>query len=186
MWPPGHAAVGYLCYSLGAERARLPDLTFGLLAALAVGTQFPDLVDKPLAWGLGVLPGGRTLAHSLVFLLPFSLLAVGVLARFDRTDLAVAFGVGAVSHVLVDAVPALWMAEGWWQFLAWPLLEGHIVEEGEQFTILGMLRNQVTQPWFLLEYVLVGLAALRWRSDGLPGVAWLRKRREGGDAPIGR
>jgi len=65
MWPWGHAAVGYLAYSLG-YRASDRRLTGAAVIALGVGTQFPDLIDKPLGWTFGVLPGGRTLAHSLL------------------------------------------------------------------------------------------------------------------------
>lgn len=68
MWPWGHAAVGYLLYRvLGRTSGR----TGGdgppsgpAVVALGVGTQFPDLVDKPLSWSFDLLPAGRTLAHS--------------------------------------------------------------------------------------------------------------------------
>ena len=65
MWPWGHLAVGYLVYS-GLSRWRFGRLP-GSVATLAValGTQLPDLVDKPLAWTVNVLASGRSLAHSL-------------------------------------------------------------------------------------------------------------------------
>lgn len=186
MWPPGHAAVGYLCYSLGADRDRLPEIDATVVVALLVGTQFPDLVDKPLAWYLGVLPGGRTLGHSLLFLVPVVAVVGLALARRDATALGVAFGVGALLHVLVDAVPVLWDAPTYWEHLLWPVTGGHTAGPDEQYTILGLLRAQATQPWFLVEYAFVAAALVRWRADGLPGVEWLRGLREESPAAQGR
>ena len=60
MLPWGHLAVGYLAYSL-AVRVRSGGPPAGLaVAALAVGTQFPDLIDKPLVSWVSVLPSGRS------------------------------------------------------------------------------------------------------------------------------
>ncbi len=110
MWPLGHAAVGYLLYTL-ATRARFDRPPTALaLCALLVGTQFPDLVDKPLAWYVGVLPTGRTLAHSLLVLIPVSLVVLALARRYDRTELGFAFVLGALSHAVVDVIPALWGA----------------------------------------------------------------------------
>ncbi|PSQ17916.1 hypothetical protein BRC99_00275 [Halobacteriales archaeon QS_7_69_60] len=67
MLPWGHLAVGYLAYSL-AVRGRTGGPPAGLAtAALAVGTQFPDLIDKPLVAWVSLLPSGRSLGHSLLF-----------------------------------------------------------------------------------------------------------------------
>ena len=62
--PLGHAALAYLLYSglvLSRTRRRPRYLA---CVPLAVGSQFPDLVDKPLAY-VGVLSYGRSLAHSV-------------------------------------------------------------------------------------------------------------------------
>lgn len=59
MLPLGHLAFAYLWYVAYAAVG-----THRLPARLAVGSQFPDLVDKPLAY-LGVLTYGRSLAHSV-------------------------------------------------------------------------------------------------------------------------
>jgi len=65
MWPWGHLAVGYLLWSVLVRDRRFRPPTGAETLLLAVGTQFPDAVDKPLAWSLGVLPNGRSLAHSV-------------------------------------------------------------------------------------------------------------------------
>ena len=63
MWPWDHLAFGYVWYTLASRGwdGRPPSNAAAI--ALAVGTQFPDLVDKPLAWWLDVLPAGRSLGH---------------------------------------------------------------------------------------------------------------------------
>ena len=60
MWPWGHLALGYLLHSpLARARFGRPPTDRATLL-LVIGTQLPDLVDKPLAWWLGVLPAGRS------------------------------------------------------------------------------------------------------------------------------
>ncbi|MFC6964015.1 hypothetical protein ACFQL7_23110 [Halocatena marina] len=52
MWPWSHAAVGYLCYSIGTRLVgRRP--TTGPTVAVLFGALLPDLVDKPLSWVFG-------------------------------------------------------------------------------------------------------------------------------------
>ncbi|WP_318568224.1 metal-dependent hydrolase [Salinigranum marinum] len=124
MFPLGHALFGYLLYVPFAllTRYRLPYR--GTLVALLVGTQFPDVVDKPLAF-VGVLPSGRALAHSVFFAAGlFAVLWVAA-RRYDRPHrphLAAAFGFGHVSHLLGDAVnPVAAGRIGELTFLLWPV-----------------------------------------------------------------
>jgi len=176
MWPLGHAAVAYLGYA-GLRHARgtaAPEL--GVVVALLVGSQLPDLIDKPLSWGLGVLPTGRSLAHSFVVLLP--LLAVGLLLaiRWNRAEYGIAVGVGAVLHVLADSLPSLWTDEGV-AFLLWPLLAVEPYESGAP-TVGGLLADSLGSPYLLVEFGLAALAVVIWRHDGYPGVAAVRHRLE--------
>lgn len=64
MFPLGHAAVAYLGSVAVAAATRRPLPVHRALAPLAVGSQFPDLLDKPLAY-YGVLVSGRSLGHSI-------------------------------------------------------------------------------------------------------------------------
>ncbi|AGB38985.1 metal-dependent hydrolase [Natronococcus occultus] len=172
MWPLGHAAIGYLCYTL-ATRTRF-DRPPGQIAVLVLlfGTQFPDLIDKPLAWYLGVIPTGRTLAHSLLFLVPVSI-AVYVLARrYGRAEYGFAFGLGALSHTLVDALPALWGGTDP-SFLLWPALPVEGYESGAP-SVTALFLESLGDPYFLSEFVLAALALAIWRRDGSPGLATLR------------
>ncbi|WP_440765631.1 metal-dependent hydrolase [Natronorubrum sp. DTA7] len=169
MWPLGHVAVAYLCYAL-ATRARFdaPPAHVPVLV-LVVGSQFPDLVDKPLAWYLGVIPTGRTLAHSLFLLVPLSIALYALASHYDRNEYGVAFAIGALSHVLVDAVPALWDAEVTANHLLWPVIPVEEYEQGPP-TVLGLLRESMGDPFFLSEFVLAAVAVALWRRHGYPGL----------------
>jgi hypothetical protein len=98
MWPWGHLAVGYFLYSPFARARFGRPPTDRATLWLAVGTQLPDLVDKPLAWRLGVLPAARTLGHSLLTITVVSMLVYAYFERRDRAHVALAFGVGYTSH----------------------------------------------------------------------------------------
>jgi len=171
MWPLGHAAVAYLLVSYGGEWGWLPRPDFALVATVLFASQTPDLIDKPLAWYLPVLPAGRSLGHSLFLLLPVCLLAVAIGRRRGWPALGLAVTLGLLSHVALDVTPALWGGEGW-RFLVWPIrsIDGFDTAP----SILAMLEANLDDPWFQLEFVLAGLALVRWRGDGYPGLAWLR------------
>jgi hypothetical protein len=120
MFPWGHIAVGYLCYSLLSHlRGRTPGGAATI--ALVVGTQFPDLVDKPLSWSFDLLPAG-VLAHTVFAAIPVSLLVLIAARRFSRTELGVAFVVGYLSHLPADALPSVVSGDPSYWFLFWPVL----------------------------------------------------------------
>lgn len=169
MWPIGHAAIAYICYT-GSTRLRF-DGGPGTFATVLVGfgSLFPDLVDKPLAWYLRVLPTGRSLAHTLVVLVPLAVLVYLVARRRGIGDLGIAFGLGVISHALVDAAPVLWNPDSSWEFLLWPILPLPGVEEGAP-SILALFRSSLADPYFLSEFVFLGIALLLWRADGYPGL----------------
>mgnify|MGYP000232775844 CR=1 FL=1 len=174
MWPWGHAAVGYLAYSLG-YRASDRRLTGAAVIALGVGTQFPDLIDKPLGWTFGVLPGGRTLAHSLLTVAVVAVV-LGALTRRVRCEgIAVAFLVGYLSHTLSDGLYAL--LEGNYadlSYLLWPVLPAPEPEIGRSF--LAHFAGLSVDPYFAFEITLLVLATALWNADGRPGIGYLRER----------
>lgn len=132
MLPLGHAALGYLLY---AGYVRLSDHRIPLrytIVPLAIGTQFPDLVDKPLAY-LELLAYGRSLAHSLFTLVVASTLVWWVAKRTTARPLGgwkshvsfgapAAFTIGYVAHLIGDAQDAL-LAGNFFdaRFLVYPL-----------------------------------------------------------------
>ncbi|WP_324759614.1 metal-dependent hydrolase [Haloarcula sp. GH36] len=172
MWPWGHAAVGYIAYSLYVRRdGRRP--TAVAVVALAIGTQFPDLVDKPLGWTLGILPGGRTLAHSL---LTFAVVGVAVLyvaRHYRQRPLGVAFLIGYLSHTLSDGLYAAIDGEfADLTYLLWPVLPMPEYETEQSF--LAHFQNLALDSTVTFEFGLVALAAILWILDGYPMLSAFR------------
>ncbi|GCF12093.1 hypothetical protein Harman_00280 [Haloarcula mannanilytica] len=86
-------------YALLRDR-HLPSLQ--LVAVTFFGSQFPDLIDKPLAHELYVIPSGRVFMHSLPFAIPLSIVVIGYAIRTKRTRLGVAFVFAHISHLVAD------------------------------------------------------------------------------------
>lgn len=102
MFPIQHFIVAFvpaLAYVVVCDR-RLPTLRF--VGVVFLGSQFPDLVDKPLAHQFVVLPSGRVFMHSL----PTAVLLLLILGLYgwktDRTRLSSAFVFAHLSHLLAD------------------------------------------------------------------------------------
>ena len=102
MLPPEHFLVAFiplLVYVLVRDK-QLPSLRF--VAVVFLGTQFPDLIDKPLAHQFGVLPSGRVFMHSLPTAIPV-LLIIGFYGwKTNRIRLSSAFIFSHLSHLLAD------------------------------------------------------------------------------------
>lgn len=168
MWPWGHLAVGYLCYVAFVRLRGKGRQTPLALFAVGVGSQFPDIVDKPLAWSFAVLPSGRSLAHSLITASVIIGVAYLIGRRLGREEPAVAFGVGYLSHSLSDLGPdvILGLLRGdaeqlrWTTYLVWPLLpsppyphDGSFIEHLVAFDF---------GPYVIVQFALVGVALLVW------------------------
>lgn len=182
MWPWGHLAVGYLLYTAGVRLLRT-DHDHLALVALLVGTQAPDLVDKPLAL-VGAVPYGRSLAHSLVVLAPACLLVLVVARRRGWGHAGAAFGLGALSHVVSDAWAGL-VALDFERvtFLLWPLVAlpassvretptGHAARLAESVGTTrastgGPLDVTLSEP--VAQFLLLVVAVLLWVAEGRPG-----------------
>jgi len=136
--PLGHLALAYLTYAVVAgaryihDRRRLLPTRWALLP-LAVGSQFPDLIDKPLAY-YEILAYGRSFAHSILTFTSCCVivwwLSRTLAARWDsdswqdtlRARTPTAFAVGYATHLLGDAWNAI--AAGRLhdiKFVLWPL-----------------------------------------------------------------
>lgn len=167
MWPWGHLAVGYLLYTAYArqQHGRVPRAESVLVLAFA--TQFPDLIDKPLAWTVPLLPSGRSLAHS-VFVLAIVVAATATIARrIDQSAVIAPFAIGYTSHLAADILyPVLAGEFNEVSFLLWPVLS---VTGGSATGILAFfLELQVTTS-VVFEITLVAAALATWIRDGTPG-----------------
>lgn len=178
MWPWAHAAVGYLLYTAYAHRRQLPLRGLPILAT-AFGTQAPDLLDKPLAWTVAILPAGRSLGHSLLFAVPVAVLCWSVVAgRFGRPAVALGAAVGYVSHLVADGLGAV-LAGRWGDlsYLAWPLLPLPEYELDPSFAahFLAFEFDGLT----LFGFALTGVAAAVWLR-----IAILARRRGNGSLAV--
>lgn len=158
----GPLAVGYLCLSL-AVRARYRVPPRGPTAlAVAVGTQLPNLVDKPLAQRFGLIPSERSLAHSLLFLAVLAAIAWAIAARYDRRlEVSTFFG-AYLSHVLTDVFPAA-LAGEWANLgsLLWPITPVYQYPDELDYTIIGFFLElepaALVSPGLGLTIVALGL-----------------------------
>lgn len=164
MMPWGHIGVAYFVYAVYSRgRYGRPPMAVPALL-LAFGSQFPDLVDKPLAWGLGVLPGGRTLAHSLITTAVLLAVLYAVAAKYDRTEYVTAFAIGHVSHLVADIPPAAPLGDvSSASFLLWPLLP-----QGPYDPVLSNQLLAFVYQWFQIFIFVVALFA--WYRNGMPGL----------------
>ncbi|ELZ39185.1 membrane-bound metal-dependent hydrolase [Halorubrum californiense DSM 19288] len=102
MFPIEHfivAVVPVVAYVFVRDR-HVP--TGGLLAVVFVGSQLPDLIDKPLAHQFGLLPSGRVFVHSLPIAVPLCCLTGWYAWRTDRLRAGGAFAFAYGTHVITD------------------------------------------------------------------------------------
>ncbi|KAA9397034.1 metal-dependent hydrolase [Haloarcula sp. CBA1130] len=182
MWPWGHLAVAYLVYVVYTRLDPTRRQTAATLTALAVGSQFPDLIDKPLAWTVGVLPSGRSLAHSLFTLLFLAVVLHRVAAWYRRTDLSEAFTIGAFVHTLTDMSPTAVAGllggdlsqTKWLRFLVWPLRPPPPYANDTSF--VEQFASLTVEPYVLFQFGLFGIAAVVWIAHGAPGLTSVTRR----------
>mgnify|MGYP000568357160 CR=1 FL=1 len=188
MWPWEHVAVAYLGYSLFTRVAYRRSPRGDAVLAVAVAALLPDLVDKPLAWGLHVLPSGRSLAHSLLF----AASAVSLSAFVTGRRVAIAFALGYSFHLGGDVVyPMALEQPPAYRFLLWPLVDQPATETpGLLFRaqhllveFLAFLQTTRGRIYVFFEGALLGSAVLLWILDGRPGPrtvrSWVDSGREG-------
>lgn len=128
MWPWGHAAVGYVLFTVLSIGYRRRPLTGTEAVVVAAGTQIPDLIDKPLSWTFDILPTGRTLGHSLLVWAVVATLVLAVAHRFGRERIAVLVLGGYFVGAITDVPPAALSDFSQATFLAWPVLPSPVYE----------------------------------------------------------
>ena len=183
MLPLGHLGVAYLLYSLYAHaRFRRPPRPEPVVAVV-VGSQFADLIDKPL-WLVGVFPTGRDLAHSLLFAVVLLAAVYLVAIALGRVETATAFAIAHLSHLAADLPPRLALGYPFGtEFLLWPVVPHHTFDYNERLfdppatveTVVTPLTDPAT--FLAFEFVLFGLAVGLWLLDGCPGLEYGRNLR---------
>lgn len=180
MWPWEHVAVGYLACSLGGRALGSPPPRAVDLLAVVVGTQLPDLVDKPLSWGLGLFPSGFAVGHSVVLAVPLGLAVLALGARRGRLRVGAAFVVGYWSHLVSDSLNPLRQGEpadvG---RVLWPVATASSYERdlglGRGLAYLGEfvagLSSMSPESLFVQVLALPLATLLLWLHDGAPGWA---------------
>ncbi|KAB1187535.1 MULTISPECIES: metal-dependent hydrolase [Haloferax] len=161
MFPIGHLALGYLSVAL-VWRLRGRALPTGwMLAAALLGSQLPDIIDKPLAY-YGVLVSGRSLGHSLLVMLPVLAVVSFVGWREGYGEYAVAFTVGTLSHYIGDTYRLL-LAGDWdvLTFLLWPAFPATVYPADDVPPWIRVV-NSVGDPQFNVQYVLAVVAFGIW------------------------
>lgn len=184
MWPWEHAAVAYIGYSLLMRTTTRTTPSAGPVVALLVGSQLPDLIDKPLAWWLQILPSGRSLGHSLLFALPVIALGIWIARSRRRTDVGVAFGAGYLLHLPGDILyPVLLGESPDFGFLWYPVMyrEGHTDSALLKLTdlfgdFLVFLQSSRGMLYLGGELALVAVALRLWVWDGKPGLGAFSRR----------
>ncbi|WP_321162973.1 metal-dependent hydrolase [Halorubrum sp. T3] len=184
--PWGHLAIGYLCVSLAVRaRYRIPPQGPAVIA-VAIGTQLPDLIDKPLAWRFGLIPSGRSLAHSLLFLAALAAIVWALAAQYDRRLEGSAFLGAYLSHVLADMFPAA-MAGEWARLgaLLWPITPVYEYPDEMDYSIIGFFLELEPAALVSPELGITILAIALWVFDGTPGIGTVvrgvRRHRSGSE-----
>lgn len=168
MWPWGHLAFAYLLHSSVVHLWYRRRPAWPGVALVALGSQMPDLIDKPLAWTLNILPSGRSLGHSVLVGTLIIVAAVALCRRYDLRGWP--FALGYYSHLLGDSIRPL--IDGRFHdlaFLLWPLFEVE-TGSGPSIGIVQYLLNAQLEGTVLVDLGLASAVFVWWLLDGAPGV----------------
>ncbi|WP_408958830.1 metal-dependent hydrolase [Natrinema sp. 74] len=177
MWPWEHLAFAYVLYSLTANviLRRSPSAHETIIVAIA--SQLPDLIDKPLAWSLGITETGYSIGHSIIVAPVICLVAYAVADRWDARSLAGAFSIAYLSHPAADVLSRILRGEVIdFRMLLWPIASppagadggftDHVVRYLLGYVYLLMMEGLTVQVAF---QALLGVSVLAlWLSDGAP------------------
>lgn len=182
MWPWTHAIFGYACYSLAVHagfRRRPTDLPAIVAVFAAV---LPDIIDKPLAWTLGLTTTGYGPAHSILIGAPVATLLAIVVWRTGRREIGLGFLVGYTSHLVGDVIFQLFdEGELVFEVLLWPVAKtgpgstGGLLVHFVFFLnrYIGQIRTGEASTYLLATMSLTVFVFVLWVLDGFPGVRLL-------------
>lgn len=169
VFPAAHPGVAYLLYAAWRRSRSAGTPSHGATLALFAAAVLPDLIDQPLYhYQLLGVPSTRTLGHSLLFVVPVTVVAlVGARRSSLANDVGIAFAVGLLSHPATDAVfPFLLGRFDEIGFLLWPLT--HSPPYVGNKPLFGVADITVTTRW--VDLVVLATALALWWRDGRPGL----------------
>lgn len=181
MMPWEHIAVAYVTYSLVRHvTSRAPPTSWEAFT-IGLASLLPDLIDKPLAWGLGVFSSGYAVGHSIFFAVLLSLVVYRVTLARSRERAGQAFALAYPLHLIADVVPSSLLSGTLLiQRILWPVRGGG---EGYEAGFVGefnsniiayadwLRRNIVTgnpDPYLLAILGLGAFGVWLWVYDGMP------------------
>jgi len=175
--PWEHAAIGYLAYSLLSHVfARRSPGALDAVAAI-VGSQVPDLIDKPLAWQLGAFETSYALGHSIFFGVPAAVAAALLARSVGRGRVGAAFAVGYLFHLPGDVMQDFFQrGELPVEHVLWPVVtapptaDRRVVDVtlGLFFEYVDALTSPDPPTLLLVQAGVIALTALLWLYDGAP------------------
>jgi len=177
MWPWEHLAFAYVLYSLTMNVGFRASPSGRETIAVAVGSQFPDLVDKPLGWTFEFAETGYSIGHSIFVAPVVCLVAYAVAIRGGNRALAGAFSIAYLSHPIADLLSQS-LRDGVVdaRIALWPVASPPGTDHGGFLDhLLLYLARYVYQllagglTMELAVQLLLGLAVVAlWLSDGAP------------------
>lgn len=124
---------------------------------------------------LALLPSGRSLGHSLLVLVPLSILVYALAVRYRHSEWGSTFAIGALSYAVVDVLPFTIRGEyAYTPSLLWPLLSAPPSNK-LGCTILGHFFLIEPIPILALETILVIVILIFWWRDGWPGTTVIQR-----------
>jgi hypothetical protein len=185
MWPWGHAAFGYVLYSLSTRLTSDPGVSGRDVLVLAVATQLPDLIDKTGAWVFDVFTSGYAAGHSVFVALPLGVAVAWLARRRNSQSLGLAFVVGYWSHLAGDVLLAVALDKPYtvgkvlWPVVVFPSSEaaGGAVGTVEEFLAAFLaLMASTSDPRVFAVFLGPPLVAVGlWLVDGAPGLRELHR-----------
>jgi len=180
MWPWEHLAFAYVLYSLTKNVGFRASPSGRETILVAIGSQFPDLVDKPLGWTFGFAETGYSIGHSIFVAPVVCLVAYAVAARRETRALAGAFSLAYLSHPIADLLSQLLrdgVVDG--RIMLWPIASPPGTDHGgfldHLLLYLARYIYQLLTGGLTIEIVgqlFLGLAVVAlWLSDGAPPTA---------------
>jgi len=181
MMPWEHAIIGYIGYSIIVRTVYKETPTAVETAAVVLGSLFPDLIDKPLAWQFDLFVSGYAFAHSVFIAVPIATVVALLAWRHGAFRTGLGFAVGYLLHLPGDVIPSYIRGEGLAVHrVLWPFRqEGSGYDSGFGTELTDNLVGYAS--WLIEElasgnpdpylFVVIGIAIvglLLWIADGMP------------------